>query len=120
MQWKLNVPNATGRGLLQQIRLNTSQPNVVKTARILMFCAKKSVNLVYLNRSLCQPCFIENGQNIVAKEKARETSISGKGKLTQQKIMKIQNYYGSAIKDHAYYIPTLKKNICHPAPPFIF
>ncbi len=31
--------------------------------------------------------------------KAQKESISGKGKFTQKKITKIQNYYGQAIKD---------------------
>ena len=52
-------------------------------------------------------------RNLVASSKAQKNSISGKGKgkLTLQKVTKIQNYYGRAIKDHASDIPLLKKKI---------
>ena len=50
-------------------------------------------------------------RNLVSEAKAKGSSVSGKGKLTQQKILKIQNYYGRAIKDHHDDIPLLKKRI---------
>ena len=50
-------------------------------------------------------------RNLVAESKAKKDSISGKGKLTKEKIKKIQNYYGRAIKDHANDIPLLKRRI---------
>ena len=37
-------------------------------------------------------------RELVAQNKSKESSISGKGKLTQDKIAKIQNYYDKAIK----------------------
>ena len=43
--------------------------------------------------------------------KAQKDSISGKGKLTKEKITKIQNYYGRAIKDNADDPATMKKRI---------
>ena len=49
--------------------------------------------------------------NIVSESKAQKDSITGKGKLTQVKIKKIQNYYGKAIKDYSDDIPLLKKRI---------
>ena len=50
-------------------------------------------------------------RRVVAASKAQKDSISGRGKLTQEKMAKIQNYYGRAIKDHADDIPLLKKRI---------
>ena len=50
-------------------------------------------------------------RNLVAEAKAQGSPISGKGKLTQPKIIKIQNYYGRAIKDHFDDIEVLKKRI---------
>ena len=50
-------------------------------------------------------------RNLVSESKAQKDSISGKGKLTKDKIDKIQNYFGRAIKDHAKDIPLLKKRI---------
>ena len=38
-------------------------------------------------------------RNLVASCRAQKESIAGKGKLTQKKIEKIQNFYGRAIKD---------------------
>ena len=43
--------------------------------------------------------------------KAQGSSISGKGKLTNAKIMKIQNYYGRAIKEYSNDVDLLKKRI---------
>ncbi len=50
-------------------------------------------------------------QKFVATEKAKGESIAGKGKLTQQKIMKIQNFYGRAVKDNSNDLKVLKKRI---------
>ena len=50
-------------------------------------------------------------RNIVRTSRAQKNTISGKGKLTQEKIAKIQNYYGRAIKDHVSDVPLLKKRI---------
>ena len=49
--------------------------------------------------------------NIVAEAKSQGSSVSGKGKLTKEKILKIQNYYGKAIKDNAGNIELMKKRI---------
>ena len=35
--------------------------------------------------------------------------MTGKGKLTQDKMAKIQNYYGRAIKDNVHDIDLMKK-----------
>eukprot|EP00795_Rhopilema_esculentum_P007344 gene7344-13076_t len=50
-------------------------------------------------------------RNLVAESKAQKQPVSGKGKLTQEKMLKIQNYYGWAIKNHAGDIPLLEKSI---------
>ena len=39
-------------------------------------------------------------RNFVESSKVMKKSVAGRGKLTQQKITKIQNYYGRAIKDN--------------------
>ncbi len=49
--------------------------------------------------------------NLVSEHKAQKDSISGKGKLTKDKIIKIQNYFGRAIKDNASDIGLMKKKI---------
>ena len=41
-------------------------------------------------------------RNMVAVSKAQKNSISGKGKLTNTKMKRIQNYYGKAVKDHSH------------------
>ena len=50
-------------------------------------------------------------RKLVDVSKAKKESISGKGKLTQDKIKKIQNYYGRAIKEHSNDLDLLKKRI---------
>ena len=50
-------------------------------------------------------------RNLIAVSKAQKESLSGKGKLTQEKITKIQNYYGRAIKDYSNDITLLKRRI---------
>ena len=50
-------------------------------------------------------------RNMVAVSKAQKNSISGKGKLTQAKIKRIQNYYGKAIKDHSHDVKICRKRI---------
>ena len=50
-------------------------------------------------------------RDLIALSKSQKESISGKGKLTQEKVNKIQNYYGRAIKDNVGDIPLLKKRI---------
>ena len=50
-------------------------------------------------------------RNLVAMSKAQKVQLSGKGKLTQMKIAKIQNYYGKAIKDNSSDIQLMKKCI---------
>ncbi len=52
--------------------------------------------------------------NLKSESKAQKQSIGGKGKLTQEKIIRIQNYYGRAIKDNAEDTKTMKKkDLCH-------
>ena len=50
-------------------------------------------------------------RNLVATSKAQRQSIAGKGKLTQERITKVQNYYGRAIKDNANDVELMKKRI---------
>ena len=50
-------------------------------------------------------------RNLVAIAKAKKESISGRGKLTQDKITKIQNFYGRAIKDNPDDIEMMRKRI---------
>ena len=50
-------------------------------------------------------------RKLSAEAKSQGSSISGKGKLTNAKILKIQNYYGRAIKDHANDVGLLKRRI---------
>ena len=48
-------------------------------------------------------------RKIVESSKAAGSSISGRGKLTQDKIAKIQNYYGKAVKENCNDLPQMKK-----------
>ena len=48
-------------------------------------------------------------RTLVDVSKAQGKSISGRGKLTKEKILKIQTFYGRAVKDNANDIPLLKK-----------
>ena len=50
-------------------------------------------------------------RNLKAEAKAAKKSIGGKGKLTDEKVFKIQNYYGRAIKDNAGDTELMKKRI---------
>ena len=50
-------------------------------------------------------------RKLVDVSKAQGKSISGRGKMTKEKILKIQNFYGRAVKDNANDIPLLKKRI---------
>ena len=50
-------------------------------------------------------------RKLVDVTKAQGKSISGRGKLTKEKIMKIQNFYGRAVKDYSNDVPLLKKRI---------
>ena len=50
-------------------------------------------------------------RNLVAIAKVQKESISGRGKLTQDKITKIQNFYGCAIKDNPNDIEMMRKRI---------
>ena len=47
--------------------------------------------------------------NLVQECKSQKQSITGK--LTKEKILKIQNYYGRAIKDNTHDITLMKKRI---------
>ena len=47
----------------------------------------------------------------IAVSKVQKQSLSGKGTLTQDKIAKIQNYYGHAIKDYSSDITLLNRRI---------
>ena len=50
-------------------------------------------------------------RTLVATEKAQKESISGKGKLTDMEIKKIQNYYGRAIKEYFSDTDVLKNRV---------
>ena len=51
------------------------------------------------------------GNCLVAIAKVKKEPISGRGKLTQGKITKIQNLYGCAIKDNPNDIEMMRKRI---------
>jgi len=48
---------------------------------------------------------------LVSEIKAQRESVSGKGKLTQAKIVKIQNNYGRVVKDNAGDVDMSRKRI---------
>ena len=50
-------------------------------------------------------------RKLVDTAKAGGNPISGRGKLTKEKILKIQNYYGKAVKENAHDLVLLKKRI---------
>ena len=50
-------------------------------------------------------------RKLIETSKARGESVSGRGKLTQEKVTKIQNYYGRAIKDNTSDLSVLKQRI---------
>lgn len=50
-------------------------------------------------------------RNLASVSKAQKDSITGKGKLTQIKIKKIQNYYGKAIKTYSSDVKLLKTRV---------
>ena len=50
-------------------------------------------------------------RNLVAISKAQKVHLSGKGKFTQEKITKVHDYHGRAIKDNSSDIQLLKKRI---------
>ena len=59
-------------------------------------------------------------RNLTSEAKSQGHSISGKGKLTAVKAIKIQNYYGRAIKDCAGdYRAFEEAHFCHPFSPAI-
>ena len=47
-------------------------------------------------------------RDLIALSKSQKESISSRGKFTQEKVNKIQIYYGRAIKDNVGNIPLLK------------
>ncbi len=49
--------------------------------------------------------------NLLASSRAQGESLSGRGKLTKEKILKIQNYYGKAIKENVGDSELMKKRI---------
>ena len=50
-------------------------------------------------------------RKLIETSKARGESVSGRGKLTQEKVTKSQNYYGRAIKDNTSDLSVLKQRI---------
>ena len=50
-------------------------------------------------------------RKLVDTAKAGGNPISGRGKLTKDKILKIQNYYGKAVKENGHDLVLLKKRI---------
>ncbi|KAH7972451.1 hypothetical protein HPB52_012439 [Rhipicephalus sanguineus] len=48
-------------------------------------------------------------RNIVDKKKAQGESLGGRGKLTQEKIKKIANYYGYALRSNINDVPAMKR-----------
>ncbi|XP_049275229.1 uncharacterized protein LOC125759852 [Rhipicephalus sanguineus] len=50
-------------------------------------------------------------RNIVDKKKAQGESLGGRGKLTQEKIKKIANYYGYALRSNINAMPAMKRAV---------
>ena len=50
-------------------------------------------------------------RKLASLSKAQKSTVTGKGKLTNMKIKKIQNYYGKAIKLYSSDVPLLQKRI---------
>ncbi|CAN7996266.1 unnamed protein product [Ixodes hexagonus] len=50
-------------------------------------------------------------RTLVEKKKAQGESLGGKGKLTQDKIKKITNYYGYALRSHKHDVPGMEKAV---------
>ncbi|KAH7943532.1 hypothetical protein HPB52_009188 [Rhipicephalus sanguineus] len=48
-------------------------------------------------------------RNLVDKKKAQGESLGGRGKLTQEKIKKIANYYGYALRSNINDVPAMKR-----------
>ncbi len=48
---------------------------------------------------------------VAAEAKSQGSSFYGNGKLTKEKIIQIQNYYGRALKDNADDIALMNKGI---------
>ncbi|KAM7293982.1 hypothetical protein ISCGN_023533, partial [Ixodes scapularis] len=49
--------------------------------------------------------------NIVEKKKAQGESLGGRGKLKQEKIKKITNYYGYALRSNSHDVPGMKRAV---------
>ncbi|KAG0418782.1 hypothetical protein HPB47_004594 [Ixodes persulcatus] len=45
----------------------------------------------------------------VVEKKAQGELLGGRGKLTQEKIKKITNYYGYALRSNSHYVPGMKR-----------
>ncbi|KAM7282574.1 hypothetical protein ISCGN_002720 [Ixodes scapularis] len=50
-------------------------------------------------------------RNVVEKKKAQGESLGGRGKLTQEKIKKITNYYGYALRSNSHDVPGMKRAV---------
>lgn len=50
-------------------------------------------------------------RNVVEKRKAQGEALGGRGKLTQDKIKKITQYYGYALRSHSHDVPEMKKAV---------
>lgn len=50
-------------------------------------------------------------RNLVEKRKAQGEALGGKGRLTQDKIKKIQNYYGYALRSNSHDVPGMKRAV---------
>lgn len=50
-------------------------------------------------------------RNLVDKKKAQGESLGGRGKLTQEKIKKIANYYGYALRSNINDVPAMKRAV---------
>ncbi|KAK8784549.1 hypothetical protein V5799_009084, partial [Amblyomma americanum] len=50
-------------------------------------------------------------QNLVDRKKAQGESLGGRGKLAQEKIKKITNYYGYALRSNSNDVPGMKKAV---------
>lgn len=53
--------------------------------------------------------------NLVDKKKAQGEALGGRGKLTQEKIKKIQNYYGYALRSNSNNVQQIKRAVEPPS-----
>ena len=98
--------------MLQTISFDTMQCSVMMIAGLMMLFVKRRVmaQLKYKRRNCVNHVSKRMGAALrksSAESKFQGRSISGREKLTQIKLTKIQTYYGRAIKVHADHLASM-------------